>query len=105
MDITDATGLPAAVRKMLQVVSAAPRMETWIGQVCEALYGNSGGGAGGGMPPPLCSLLVSLAPGGLTESVKMVGGLPPGAFMCAAIVGRGEECRKWERRRQGREGA
>ena len=98
MDIADATGLPAAARKLQQVVSAAPRMEAWIGQVCEALYGSSSG-VGVGGPPPLCSLLVSLAPGGLAESVKKVGGVT-GVFMCAAIVGRGGGgCRKWQGRR------
>ena len=97
MDITDATGLPAAARKLLQVVSAAPKMESWIGQVCEALYGSSGGGGGSGVgPPPLCSLLVSLVPGGLPESVKKVGGLPGAVHVCkcAAIVEQGGGCRK-----------
>ena len=33
LEVQDVMGLPATVKKLLQVVSAAPRMEAWIGQV------------------------------------------------------------------------
>lgn len=39
LEVRDATSLPAAVRSMMRVVSAAPRMERWIGDVCQAVYG------------------------------------------------------------------
>ncbi|EFJ49191.1 hypothetical protein VOLCADRAFT_117327 [Volvox carteri f. nagariensis] len=38
LDIRDATTLPAAVRKTLRVVGAVPRMEAFIGAVCERVY-------------------------------------------------------------------
>ncbi|KAG2450781.1 hypothetical protein HYH02_004618 [Chlamydomonas schloesseri] len=38
LDLSDATTLPAAVRKTLRVVDAAPRMEAFIAAVCEAVY-------------------------------------------------------------------
>lgn len=38
LDIRDATTLPAAVRKTLRVVGAVPRMEGFIGAVCERVY-------------------------------------------------------------------
>nr|BAI63221.1 basal body protein [Chlamydomonas reinhardtii] len=38
LDLSDATTLPAAVRKTLRVVDAAPRMEGFIAAVCEAVY-------------------------------------------------------------------
>ncbi|GIL44765.1 hypothetical protein Vafri_2272 [Volvox africanus] len=38
LDLRDATALPAAVRKTLRVVGAVPRMEAFIGAVCERVY-------------------------------------------------------------------
>ncbi len=38
LDLRDATTLPAAIRKTLRVVSAVPRMEAFIGAVCERVY-------------------------------------------------------------------
>ena len=40
LEVRDATSLPAAVRSMMRVVSAAPRMERWIGDVCQSVYGD-----------------------------------------------------------------
>ncbi|GLC33253.1 hypothetical protein PLESTM_000040900 [Pleodorina starrii] len=38
LDVRDATTLPAAVRKTLRVVGAVPRMEAFIGAVCDRVY-------------------------------------------------------------------
>ncbi|PNH02559.1 hypothetical protein TSOC_011452 [Tetrabaena socialis] len=38
LDLSDATTLPAALRKTLRVVGAVPRMEAFIGAVCESVY-------------------------------------------------------------------
>ncbi|MEW5300295.1 MAG: hypothetical protein WDW36_003235 [Sanguina aurantia] len=41
LELSDATTLPASVRKLLRVVAAVPRMEKCIGGICEALSGCS----------------------------------------------------------------
>ncbi|GIM00811.1 hypothetical protein Vretimale_5731 [Volvox reticuliferus] len=38
LDLRDATVLPSAIRKTLRVVGAVPRMEAFIGAVCERVY-------------------------------------------------------------------
>ena len=80
MEVADPTGLPAAAKKLLQVVSAAPRMEAWIGQVCEAFYGGGGGETSGTKQggdeeggPSLSSIAMGLAPkGSVPDSVTKV---------------------------------
>ena len=73
LEVNDPTGLPEAARKLLQVVSAAPRMEAWIGQVCESVYGGSVEEV-----PSLISLVLSVSPAAgnvISEAVKKVRGL------------------------------
>ncbi|KAL6756451.1 hypothetical protein V8C86DRAFT_73358 [Haematococcus lacustris] len=38
LDVSDVTALTTHLRKLLRVVSAVPRMEAFIGEVCEAVY-------------------------------------------------------------------
>ncbi|KAJ9515477.1 hypothetical protein QJQ45_016477 [Haematococcus lacustris] len=38
LDVSDVTALITHLRKLLRVVSAVPRMEAFIGEVCEAVY-------------------------------------------------------------------
>ena len=72
LEVADPTGLPAAVKKLLQVVMAAPRMEAWIGQVCESVYGGSVEESSS-----LFSLVVGLLPATssvVSDAVKKVWG-------------------------------
>eukprot|EP00798_Chlamydomonas_sp_ICE-L_P019229 gene19229-25854_t len=47
LDVSDATSLPATTRKLMRVMAAAPRMETFIAEVCEQVYN-----AGAAFVPP-----------------------------------------------------
>lgn len=42
LDLSDATTLPASVRKLLRVVAAVPRMERCIGDICEVVFKQGG---------------------------------------------------------------
>ncbi|MEW5316929.1 MAG: hypothetical protein WDW38_008268 [Sanguina aurantia] len=43
LDLSDATTLPASVRKLLRVVAAVPRMERCIGDICEVVFKQGAG--------------------------------------------------------------
>lgn len=54
LETPDATGLPSAVRRLLHVIAAVPRLERFVGEVCEVRSRSGwrmgwGGGVGGAL--------------------------------------------------------
>ncbi len=76
MDISHASAVTVAVRKLMRVVSAAPKMEEWIGQVCSVAYGPSSSDVNLSAQcpsPPLLHLLNALQPTILEDPTSKVG--------------------------------